>query len=55
LEKCSKAKLCVGILVLSNWVEAHGSADIADNVRGELDTIDKNEEYNKPTLAVLMT
>jgi hypothetical protein len=34
------------ILELSNWVETHGSADVADNVRGE---------FIKITLAVLMT
>ncbi|WP_431145071.1 hypothetical protein [Pseudomonas alvandae] len=42
------------IMELSNWVEAHGSAEVADNVRGVLDTIDKNEEFIKLTLAVLM-
>lgn len=40
---------------LSNRVEAPGSADVADNVCGALDTIDKNEEFIKLTLAVLMT
>ncbi|MCP2022247.1 UNVERIFIED_ORG: hypothetical protein J2Y84_001953 [Pseudomonas reinekei] len=39
---------------LSNWVEARGSADVADNVRGALETIDKNEEFIKMTLAVMM-
>ncbi|MHC8293608.1 hypothetical protein [Pseudomonas sp. LB3P58] len=39
---------------LSNW-QARGSTDVADNVRGALDTIDKNEEFIKLTLAVLMT
>ena len=29
------------IMELSNWVEARGSADVADNVRAALDTIDK--------------
>ncbi|CAI8770672.1 hypothetical protein [Pseudomonas serbica] len=43
------------IMELSNWVEAQGSADVADNVRGAMDTIDKNEEFIKLTLAVLMT
>ncbi len=43
------------IMELSNWVEQHGSADVADNVRGALDTIDKNEEFIKLTIAVLMT
>ena len=42
------------IMELSNCVEARGSADVADNVRGALDTIDKNEEFIKLTLAVLM-
>ena len=43
------------IMELSNWVEARGSADVAENVRGALDTIDRNEEFIKLTLAVLMT
>jgi len=42
------------IMELSNWVEARGSADIAENVRGALDTIDRNEEFIKLSLAVLM-
>ncbi|RON45078.1 hypothetical protein BK666_16840 [Pseudomonas frederiksbergensis] len=42
------------IMELSNWVEARGATDIADNIRGALDTIDKNEEFIKLTLAVLM-
>ncbi|WP_095169690.1 hypothetical protein [Pseudomonas sp. Irchel 3H3] len=43
------------IMELSNWVEQRGSADVADNVRGALDTINRNEEFIKITLAVLMT
>lgn len=43
------------IMELSNWVEMRGSADVADNVRGALDTLDRNEEFIKITLAVLMT
>ena len=43
------------IMELSKWVEARGSADVADNVRGALDTIDRNEEFIKLTLAVIMT
>ena len=43
------------IMELTLWVEAQGSADVADNVRGALDTIDRNEEFIKLTLAVLMT
>jgi hypothetical protein len=39
---------------LSNWVEQRGSADVADNVRGALEAIDRNEEFIKMTLAVMM-
>lgn len=42
------------IMELSNWVEARGLADVADNVRGALNTIDRNEEFIKLTLAILM-
>ncbi len=43
------------IMELSNWVEQRGAAEVANNVRGALDTIDKNEEFIKLTLAVLMS
>ena len=42
------------IMEVSNWVEQHGSPEVAENVRGALDTIDRNEEFIKLTLAVLM-
>jgi hypothetical protein len=42
------------IMELSNWVEARGSPEVADNVRGALEAIDKNEEFIKITLAVMM-
>lgn len=42
------------IMALSNWVEKRGSAEVADNVRGALDTIDKNAQFIKMTLAVMM-
>jgi hypothetical protein len=42
------------IMELSNWAEQRGSADVADNVRGALEAIDKNEELIKMTLAVIM-
>jgi hypothetical protein len=47
--------LKAAIMELTLWVEQRGSADFADNVRGALDTIGKNEEFIKLTLAVLMT
>jgi len=43
------------IMELTNWVEQRGAADVADNVRGALEAIDRNEEFIKMTLAVLMT
>ncbi|TLG93564.1 hypothetical protein FEM54_03420 [Pseudomonas edaphica] len=42
------------IVEIANWVEQRGSADVAENVRGPLHTIDENEEFIKLTLAVLM-
>ncbi|QRK86203.1 hypothetical protein JN757_10695 [Pseudomonas granadensis] len=42
------------IMELTLWVEHRGSADVAENVRGALDTISRNEEFIKMTLAVLM-
>ncbi|SET65185.1 hypothetical protein SAMN03159512_03010 [Pseudomonas sp. NFR09] len=43
------------IMELSSWIEQRGSADVAENVRSALHTIDQNEEFNKLTLATLMT
>ena len=42
------------IVEIANWVEQRGSAEVAENVRGALHTIDENEEFIKLTLAVLM-
>lgn len=35
------------IMELSNWVEMRVSTDVVDNVRGELDTIDRNENSSR--------
>lgn len=43
------------ILELSNWVEQHGGIEVADNVRGALDAVDRNEEFIRLTLALLQT
>lgn len=43
------------IMELSNGVEHTGSADVADIVRGALEAIDRNEQFIKMTLAVMMT
>ncbi|EJM92481.1 hypothetical protein PMI33_00739 [Pseudomonas sp. GM67] len=40
---------------ISNRAEQRGAGDVADNVREALDTIDRNEEFIKLTLAVLMS
>lgn len=44
-----------GIMELSNWVEQRGSSEIADNVRGAFAVMDRNEEFIKMALAVMMT
>jgi len=43
------------ILELTLWVEQRGSDEVGGNVRAALQTIDKNEEFIKIGLAVLMT
>ncbi|RON56159.1 hypothetical protein [Pseudomonas frederiksbergensis] len=42
------------IMELTLWVEQRGSAEVADNVRGALEAISKNEEFINMTLAVVM-
>lgn len=41
------------IMELSNWVEQHGSPEVADNVREALTAIDRNEEFIQMTLALI--
>lgn len=57
LSKINENQLALeaAILELTNWVEQRGAADVAGNVRGALETIDRNEEFIKMTLAVMMT
>ncbi|MCF4981132.1 hypothetical protein GIW56_13845 [Pseudomonas gessardii] len=43
------------VMELTNWVEQQGGTAVAENVRGALHTLDRNEEFIKLTLAVLMT
>jgi hypothetical protein len=38
---------------LSNWVEQRGSADVAENVRGALATLDENLDYIRQGIAEL--
>ncbi|MDH1260434.1 hypothetical protein N5C62_22450 [Pseudomonas atacamensis] len=42
------------IMELTLWVEQRGSAYVAENVRSSLAALDRNEEFIKMTLAVLM-
>lgn len=42
------------IMELTLWVEQRGSADVAENVRGALEAIGRNEEFINMTLAVLL-
>ncbi|MHC8405682.1 hypothetical protein [Pseudomonas sp. NFX224] len=57
LSKLNENQLALeaAILELSNWVEQRGAVEVADNVRGALVAIDRNEEFIKMTLAVMMT
>ncbi|WP_095189965.1 hypothetical protein [Pseudomonas sp. Irchel 3E19] len=43
------------IMELTLWAEKLGATEVGDNARGALWAIDKNEEFIKMTLAVLMT
>jgi hypothetical protein len=42
------------IMELTLWVEQRGSGDVAENVRGALEVITRNEEFINMTLAVLI-
>jgi len=43
------------IMELTLWVEQRGSEEVGGNVRGALQTIDRNEEFIKMSLAVLLS
>jgi hypothetical protein len=47
LKRLNENQLALGAAVeeLSKWVEARGSSDVADNVKGALATLDKNEGF----------
>ncbi|MDD1135166.1 hypothetical protein PSFL_23620 [Pseudomonas sp. DD1] len=55
LSKINENQLALeaAIMELTSWVDQQGGTEVADNVRGALDTIDRNEEFIKLTLAVL--
>jgi len=56
LSKINENQLALeaAIMELTNWVEQQGDTTVAENVRGALNTLDRNEEFIKLTLAVLM-
>lgn len=43
------------IMELTIWIEQRGAAEVAGNVRSALVAIDRNEEFIKMTLAVMLT
>ncbi|VVN09570.1 hypothetical protein [Pseudomonas fluorescens] len=57
LFKINENQLAIEAAIMepTNWVEQRGAVDVAENVRGALDAIDRNEEFIKMTLAVMMT
>lgn len=50
----NQVALEAAIMELTLWVEERGSGEVADNVRGALATVTKNEKFINMTLAVLM-
>ena len=42
------------IMELTLWVEKRGATEVGGNVRGALEAINRNEEFIKMTLAVMM-
>ncbi|MNL00242.1 hypothetical protein D3C87_1206690 [compost metagenome] len=42
------------IMELTLWAEKRGANEVGGNVRGALETINRNEEFIKMTLAVMM-
>lgn len=55
LSKINESPLSIKAVVmeLTNWIEQHGAADVADNALGALVAIHRNEELIKMTLAVI--
>lgn len=54
-DRLNQNQLALGAAVeeLSNWVEQRGSADIANNVRGALETLDENLVFIRQGIAEL--
>ncbi|WNF56066.1 hypothetical protein [Pseudomonas sp. SG20052] len=54
-DRLNQNQLALGAAVeeLSNWVEQRGSADIASNVRGTLETLEENLVFIRQGIAEL--
>ena len=55
LKRMNENQLALGAAIekLSNWVEQRGSTEVAQNIRGALDTLDRNEGFITLALASL--
>lgn len=55
LKRMNENQLALGAAVeeLSNWVEQRGSTEVAQNIRGALETLDGNEGFITLALASL--
>lgn len=55
LKRMNENQLALGAAIeeLSNWVEQRGSTEVAQNIRGALDTLDENSGFISLTLASL--
>lgn len=55
LKRMNENQLALGAAIeeLSNWVEQRGSTEVAQNIRGALDTLDENAGFITLALASL--
>ena len=55
LKRMNENQLALGAAIeeLSNWVEQRGSTEVAQNIRGALDTLDGNAGFITLSLASL--
>ncbi|WP_338473899.1 hypothetical protein V3H56_22800 [Pseudomonas sp. MS646] len=55
LKRMNENQLALGAAIeeLSNWVEQRGSTEVAESIRGALDTLDRNSGFITLALASL--
>lgn len=53
LKRMNENQLALGAAIeeLSNWVEQRGSTEVAENIRGVMDTLDRNSGFITLALA----